>query len=81
MDILLEKLQNEINTYGNKIALQQFTEIKKSILDKIETMTGMTDLKERLSDVPTKKGRPPITKKIAHITLRNSTSLSGSENI
>lgn len=76
MEDLITRLQGEINTYGNKIALQQFAEIKKLILEKIEAETGMTDLKDRLSDVPTKKGRPPaamvIAKKVAHITLRSA---------
>lgn len=70
MEDLVTKLQTEINVYGNKIALQQFAEIKRHILDRLESITGISDLKERLSDVPTKKGRPPTTKRIVHITLR-----------
>ena len=64
----IAKLKNEINIYGNKIALQRFNDIKARIIECIENK-GITDLNDRLSGVPTKKGRPPI-KKVVHVLLK-----------
>lgn len=63
----LLKLQAEINNAANRLALQQFVNIKNSIIEQ----TGISDLAERLTDIPAKKGRPNNKKRV-FICLKNS---------
>ncbi len=81
MDITeyMPKIKNEINIYGNKIALQRIVEVKKRIIECLETHS-IIDINERIADIPTKKGRPTTIKKVVHVSLKNTTNVSTTES-
>lgn len=72
---LVDKLQNDVANYSNKIANQQFALLRELIIDRVEQSLGINDLNARMSGVPNKKGRPS-TKKIIYVMKKKNDELT-----
>ena len=66
----VNKLNSEITLYSNKVAQQQFEEIRESIIKTLEKRLNIRNLETKIIDLPKKKGRPPIKKNV-YIRLKN----------
>ena len=66
----VNKLNTEITLYSNKVAQQQFEELRDSIIKTLEKRLNVRNLEAKIIDLPKKKGRPPIKKNV-YIRLKN----------
>jgi len=67
----LNKVNPDINIVSNKVAQQEFEPIRAYIIREIERILEIDDLEQRLTKMPTKKGRP-LAKKNVYIKKKQS---------
>ena len=54
----IDKLPQDIVSCANRIANREWDRRKKLIITEIQRHLGISDLTERINDIPNKRGRP-----------------------